>query len=130
MEHKHQNQTATSLDKLSQPTQALLQALDSVQPATRWKLDERVNTMTFTPTEVDYNPLRLQAQPYVILLQDPRSINNIIKFSVKPSRFRSHTMGDEAWNRWWRTSLLVQSPDLLPILNMSDTLPGHTIGYL
>ena len=28
VEHKHQNQTATSLDKLSQPTQALLQALD------------------------------------------------------------------------------------------------------
>ena len=30
VEHKHQNQTATSLDKLSQPTQDLLQALNSV----------------------------------------------------------------------------------------------------
>jgi hypothetical protein len=29
-EHKHQKQSAISLDKLSQPTQALLQALDSV----------------------------------------------------------------------------------------------------
>ena len=35
IEHKHQSQTTTSLDKLSQPTQALLQALDSIQPATR-----------------------------------------------------------------------------------------------
>jgi len=34
VEHKYQNQTATSLDTLSQPAQALLQALDSVQPAT------------------------------------------------------------------------------------------------
>ena len=30
IEHMHQNQAATSLDKLSQPTQALLQALDSI----------------------------------------------------------------------------------------------------
>jgi len=37
VEHKHQNQTATGIDKLSQPTQALLQALDTVQPATSGK---------------------------------------------------------------------------------------------
>jgi hypothetical protein len=36
IEHKHQNQTTTSLDKLSQPTQALLQALDSIQPTDSW----------------------------------------------------------------------------------------------
>ncbi len=33
IEHKHQNQTATSLDKLSQPIHALLQVLDSIQSA-------------------------------------------------------------------------------------------------
>jgi hypothetical protein len=96
VEHKHQNQIATSLDKLSQPTQALLQALDSIQPATRWTTDPRPNTTVFTPTNVEYNPYRLQAQSYVILLQDPRSTNNIIKFSVKPLRIKSHTRGDEA----------------------------------
>jgi hypothetical protein len=34
VEHKHQNKTANSLDNLSQATQAILQALDSVQPST------------------------------------------------------------------------------------------------
>jgi len=34
VEHKHQNQTANSLDNLSQATQALLQAMDSIQPLT------------------------------------------------------------------------------------------------
>ncbi len=33
VEHMQQNSTATSIDQLSQPTQALLHALDSVQPA-------------------------------------------------------------------------------------------------
>jgi len=86
--------------------------------------------MVFIPAEVDYNPLRLQAQPYVILLQDPRSINNIIKFSTKPPHIRSHIRRDEIWNPWWRTALLVQSPDLLPMPNMSDVNTGDTNGYL
>jgi hypothetical protein len=85
--------------------------------------------MVFTPIEVEYNPFRLQAQSYVILLQDPRSINNIIKFSVKPQRIRPHTRGDDAWNPWRRTTLLIQSPDLLPLPNMSDTNTGYTSGY-
>jgi len=97
IEHKHQNRTATSLDKLSQPTQALLQALDSIQPADSWTADTKQNTMTFTPIEVDYNPYRLQAQSYVLNLQDPRSINNIIKFSIKPPIIKSHHRGDEVW---------------------------------
>jgi hypothetical protein len=79
---------------------------------------------------VEYNPYRLQAQPYVIQLQDARSINNIVKSSVKPPIIRSHTKGDEAWNPWWRTTMLVQSPDTLPLPNMSDNNTGHTTGYL
>jgi len=58
VEHTHQNQMATSIDKLSQPTQALLRALYSVQPAHEWRLDDRKNTVVFTPTEVNYNSLR------------------------------------------------------------------------
>ncbi len=107
VEHRHQNNTATSVDQLSQPTQALLQAMDSGQPAGGWKLDERPNTMIFYPTEIDYNTLRQQSQPYVLILQDPRAINNIIKFTIRPPRTRSHLRGDEAWNPWWRTSLMI-----------------------
>ena len=130
IEDKQQNQTATSLDKLSQPTQALLQALDSIQPADRWTADTKQNTMTFTPIEVDYNPYRLQAQSYVLNLQDPRSINNIIKFSVKPPRIKSHHRGDAVWYPWWRTAILVQSPDTLPLPNINDLDDGHPTGHL
>jgi hypothetical protein len=84
----------------------------------------------FTPTEVDYNPLRLQAQPYVVLLQDPRSINNVIKFSIKPPRIKAYTRVDEVWNPWRRTTVLVQSTDLVPLPNMSDNDTGDTSGYL
>ena len=86
--------------------------------------------MWFTPIEVDYNPYRLQAQSYVLNLQDPRSINNIIKFSIKPPRIKSHHRGDEVWYPWWRTALLVQSPDILPLPNMSDTNDGQPTGHL
>ena len=86
--------------------------------------------MVFTPTNVEYNPYRQHAQSYVILLQDPRSVNNIIKFCVKPPRIRSHTRGDEVWSPWWRTALLVQSPDLLTLPNMGDNNIGYTSGYL
>ena len=50
VDHKYQNQTATCLDKLSQPTQALLQALYSMQPANLWHTYGMANTMVFTPT--------------------------------------------------------------------------------
>jgi hypothetical protein len=66
----------------------------------------------------------------VILLQDPISINNIIKSSIKPPRIRSHTRRDEAWNPWWRTVVLVQTTDLLPLRNMSDSDTSDTNGYL
>ena len=61
VEHRQQNSTATSVDHLSQPTQALLHAMDSAQPAGDWKLEERPNTMVFTPTEINYNTLRQHA---------------------------------------------------------------------
>ena len=84
VDHKQHNSLATSVDQLSQPTQALLQATDSVQPAGGWNMDERPNTVIFYPTETDYNTLRQQSQPYVLVLQDPRAINDIIKFTIRP----------------------------------------------
>ena len=71
--------------------------------------------MIFTPTQVNYNTLRQQTQQYVLTLQDPRSIQNTIKFTVRPPRIRTHHKGDEAWNPWWRTALLIQSLDSLSL---------------
>ena len=98
IEHRQQNSIATTVDQLSQPTQALLQAMDSVQPAGVWKLDDRPDTVTFYPTEINYNTLRQQARPYVLVLHDPRAISTIIKFTIRPPRTRSHIRGGEAWN--------------------------------
>jgi hypothetical protein len=103
--------------------------MDSVQPASGWKLDERPNTMIFYPTEIDYNTLRHQSHPYVLILQDPRAINNIIKFTIRPPRIRSYLRGDEAWNLWWRTTLLIQSPDTLPLPTL-DASRGEPTNYL
>jgi hypothetical protein len=58
IEHKQQNNAATSIDQLSQQTQALLQALDSIQPAGDWKLDDGANTVIFAPTDINYITLR------------------------------------------------------------------------
>ena len=101
VEHRQQNSTVTSVDQLCQPTQALLHAMDSVQPAGDWRLDDRDNTVIFTtPTEINYNTLRQQAQQYVLILQDPRSIQNTIKLKVRPPRIRTHLKGDGAWSPW------------------------------
>ena len=83
VEHIQQNNTATSVDQLSQPTQALLHALDSVQPVGDWKLDDMDNTVIFTPSEINHNPLRQQGPQFVFLLQDSRSIQNTIDFSIR-----------------------------------------------
>jgi len=85
--------------------------------------------MIFYPTEINYNTLRRQAQPYVLLLQDPRAVHNNIKFTIRPPRTRSHLRGDEAWNPWWRTTLLVQSQDTLPLLTL-DASSGEPTSYL
>jgi hypothetical protein len=129
VEHMLHNQMSTSVDQLLQPTHALLHALYSIQQATGWTYEDRENTTVFTPTEVNYNPLRLQAQQYVLILQDPTAVQNTIKFAIKPPRIRSYKRGDEAWTPWWRTALLVQSPDLLPLPAMSHD-KRETTGYL
>jgi hypothetical protein len=56
---------------LSPPTHVLLQIIDSIQPATSWSHAPHANTDTFTPVEVDYNPLRLHVQPYTLILHHP-----------------------------------------------------------
>ena len=58
-EYRYKHERATSVAELSPSLQALLQVLDAIQPATRWTVDERPNTVAFTPMDVDYNPIRL-----------------------------------------------------------------------
>ena len=85
--------------------------------------------MIFTPTEINYNTLRQQTHQYVLILQDPRSNQNTIMFTVRPPRIRTHLKGDGAWNPWWRTALLVQSLDTLPLPTL-QALSGEATGYL
>ena len=58
IEHTQQNCTATSVDQLSQPIQALLLALYLVQQVGDWRLDDIDNTVIFTSTKINYNPFR------------------------------------------------------------------------
>jgi len=45
-----------------------------------------MNTVTFTPIEVDYNPLRLQAQPYSIMLFHPNTPLIPEFYSIRPPK--------------------------------------------
>ncbi len=85
--------------------------------------------MIFYPIEIDYNTLRQHSQPYVLILQDPNAINNIIKFTIRPPRIRSHLRRDEAWNPWWRTALLIKPLDTLPLPTL-DAFRGEPTNYL
>jgi len=103
--------------------------MDSVQLASGWRLDDIISTVIFTPTEINYNTLRHRAHQYVLILQDPRSIQNTIKFAVIPQRNPTYLKGDGAWILWWRTALLVQSPDTLPLRTMEASC-GEDTCYL
>ncbi len=85
---------------LSPPTQALLQAIDSIQPATTWSTAGQANTITFTPTEVAYNPLRLQAQPYTLMLTHPTNLTIQEFYQIRPLRLLANARGDHAWAEW------------------------------
>ncbi len=52
-EYKRPHDSATKAAHLSPPTQALLQALNYIQPTTRWAHNNAARTMTFTPIEID-----------------------------------------------------------------------------
>jgi hypothetical protein len=129
-EYRRPHESATTSAHLSPPIQALLQILDSIQPATRWAHADTPNTFTFMPMKVDYNPLRLQAQSYPMVLThlDTPTIDET--YSIRPSRLRTHARGDAAWTRWWRTAILIQCPTALPMPIMNDQAPHTPTGYL
>jgi hypothetical protein len=82
--YRYQHERAASAVELSTPLQALLQVLDAVQPATMWVVDERANTIAFTPMGVDYNPIRLQSMPCTIHLTHPEIPSTTTKYLIRP----------------------------------------------
>ena len=58
--------------------------LDAIQPATRWAAEDRPNTITFTPIDVDYNLFRLQSMPSSLYLTHPEDPNDSIRYLVRP----------------------------------------------
>ena len=68
--------------------------MDAIQPATKWLAEERPNTITFTPLDVDYNPLRLQSMPSSLYLTHPDSPGYPIIYLVRPPRLHSDLRGD------------------------------------
>ncbi len=93
-EYRYQHERATSAAELSPPFHALLKVLDAIQPATMWIVDERPNTVAFTPMDVDYNPIRLQSMPYALYLTPPESPSITTRYLIRPPRLRSDLRGD------------------------------------
>jgi hypothetical protein len=122
-EYRYQHERATPAAELSPPLQALLQVLDAIQPATKWVVDERPNTVAFTPMDVDYNHIRLQSMPCALYLTHPESPSMNTGYLIRPPRLRSGLRGDAHWAPWWRTAILVQSPTSLPLPSMSALNP-------
>ena len=115
---------------LSPPLEAFLQVLGTIQPATKWTTDERPNAATFTPLDVDYNPVLLQSMPCALYLTHPDSLATTTRYLIRPPRLRSNLREDAYWAPWWRASILVQSPTSLTLLNMSAQNHHTTQGYL
>jgi len=129
--YRYQHERATSVAVLPPPPlQALLHVLDAIQPATKWSAEERPNTITFTPLDVDYNPFHLQSMPSSPYLTHLESHGDPIRYLVRPPRLRSHLKSDTYWAPWWPTAVLVQSSTALPLPNMFVHDPHSPQGYL
>jgi hypothetical protein len=86
--YRYQHERATSTAEFSPTLQALLQVLDAIQPGTRWYAEERPNTITFTPLDVDCNPFRIQSMPSSLYLTHPENPSDPIRYLVRPPRLR------------------------------------------
>jgi hypothetical protein len=94
------------------------------------KADERPNIITFTPLDVEYNPLHLQSMPSPLYFNHADSLEDPIRYLVRPPRLRSDLRGDTYWAPWWRTAILVQYSTALPLPSMSAHDPHTPQGYL
>jgi hypothetical protein len=127
-EYRYQRERAASAAKLSPPLQALLQILDAIQPAIRWVVEDRPNTITFTPLDVDYNPFRLQSVPSSLYLTHPEDPRKPVMYLIRPPRLRSNLRGDMYWAPWWRTGIMMQSSIALFLPGMSAHDPNTPQG--
>jgi hypothetical protein len=129
-EYRQPHDTATNAAHLSPPTQAFLQIIDTIQPATAWSAGQQTNSVSFLPTEIDYNPLRQQTQSYTLILQHPTNPTIPEFYSIRPPKLRTNTKGDTAWTRWWRSTVFIQCDLPLPIPTMADHASDTPTGYL
>jgi hypothetical protein len=113
-QYRYQHERAASTAELSPPMQAFLQVLDAIQPATKWTADERLDTTTYTPLDVDYNPARLWSMPCALYLIHPDNLATTTRYRIRPPGLRSDLRGDAFWAPRWRTSILVQSSTSFP----------------
>jgi len=116
--YNYQQERAASNTELSSPLQALLHVMGAIQPATKWSAEERPNTITFTPLDVDYNPFRLQSMSSSLYLTHAESPRDSIRYLVRPPRLRSDLRGETFLAPWWRTAVLVQSSAALHLPSM------------
>jgi len=86
--------------ELFPPLQTLLQVLDAIQPATKWTIDERPNTATCTPMDMNYNPFRIQSITSALYLTYPDNLATTTKYLIRPPRFRSDLRRDAYWAPW------------------------------
>lgn len=112
--HTAQNYRARALTELSQPTQALLQLLDAIQPAED-PIKTNNTTLSYKPVQIHGNPYLTQSQRMDIHLQHPSHPNGTIKIQCTPPKRILETYGKGAWKAHPRQALLLQSADLLPV---------------
>jgi hypothetical protein len=104
--------------------------MDAIQPTTKWMVEDRPNSTTFTQLDVDYNPFRRQSMASSLYLTRPETLGDPIRYLVRPPRLRSDLRGDTYSAPWWRTAALVQSSTALPLFNMLAHDPHTPQGYL
>ena len=80
--------------------------------------------------DVDYNPFRLQSMPCSLYLTHHESPTETTRYLIRPPRLRLDRIVNNYWPPWWRTTILVQSPNSLPISSVSGNDPHILQGYL
>ncbi len=60
-------------------------------------MEERPNTISFTPLDVDYNPLQLQTMTSTLYLSHPESPRDLTSYLIRRPRLRTSLRGDTYW---------------------------------
>ena len=98
--YRFRHDRATTINEFSSPLQALLYTLDAIQLATQWTTNDRPNTGTVTPMDVDYNPFLLQSMTCSLYLTHPDSPTETTRYLIRPPRLISNLRGHNFWVIW------------------------------